>query len=118
MSKQINVEDAPLTPLEIDQIITKEFGITPDIDISVDQKLLFIKTQIDEIQRVLWRERVDIVLSTELVNSGDEALAEKGRQTRHEKRHNAKQFTRAIKTLIQYHDQLEGSQPKLSDPEV
>lgn len=110
----------PIDAVAMDAAVRAEYGITDDIDVSNDQKVLFIKQQIDEMQRMLWRERVDIILSSRLMNDPSDTLAEKGRQTNNEKRHNARQIAMAITTLQNFLKQLRAldTGPKLSDPEV
>lgn len=95
------------SPKQIDDEVVEEFGITPEIDLNTEFKIAYLKAQIEEFKKMLFRSRVDIILSEKLMTSEVEALAEKGRTNRTENRHNAKQFARGLETLNQYLKELD-----------
>jgi hypothetical protein len=98
---------ADFSPLAIDNELIKEFVITSDVDLSTDLKLAFLKAQEEEFKKVIWRNRMDLVLSKKLQESNDERLAEKGRQNAVEYRTTIKQLVGAVETIQQFIKELE-----------
>lgn len=90
---------ADLSPLEFDKDTIKEFGITDKTEPNKDWKTVFIQGQIDELQKLSWRTRIDLIHSEKLSQSPNETLAEKARQNRLNGRNDLKQFITAIETL-------------------
>lgn len=95
------------SPLTIDQGVVSEFGITEDIDLPKMHKIAYVKAQIDEMKKMLFRERVDIILSTKLTENENEGLSTQGRTKLLEKRTNTRQFAQALEVLNGYLKELE-----------
>lgn len=67
------------SPLEIDKDTVKEFAIKPEHDLNTGQKLIFLNAQKNEMQTVLWRNRMDLIIAMnqveDLNKQGKEELA-------------------------------------------
>lgn len=98
---------AELSPLEFDKATVKEFGITPETEPSVDWQKTFIRAQIDEMQRLSYRTRTDLIHATRLTKSPNEVIAEKARDNVRNGRNDLKQFVGAIETFNQLLKELE-----------
>lgn len=94
-----------LSPLELDSELIEKYGIIEDLDI--ETKLLLVNAQIDEFRKVMFRNRIDIVLSQNLINSPDEGLASKGTENDRTYRFTVKQMAQGLRTLVAYRDQLD-----------
>lgn len=78
--------------------ICKEFNIDSSITADDEFKLQFAQAQFDELKKILWRESVDYVISTELAESNDEMIRATAQSKVTEKRTNIRQFSKALKT--------------------
>lgn len=94
------------SPLELDNAVVKEFGITPEVDQDLVFKLAYVRSQKEEIKKMLWRERVDLILAENQVNSDIELIADKGRQLKTEKRNNIRQIVGSLERLMVLEDEL------------
>jgi len=104
-----------MTPLEIDNKVCEEFGITGDIDAEELIKHSYVKTQLDEIRKALYRQRIDHILAVNQLklaqdNKESEAVLSQYQAKVSEYRHNIRQFTASVKTLIELVDELESAE--------
>jgi hypothetical protein len=84
------------TPASIYDELVTEFGITPEIELDAEFKKTFVKSQVDEIKKVLWRECVDYIISSMMAEDKDEVVATAGASKKAEKKNNIKQFVKAL----------------------
>lgn len=96
-------------PLKYDEGIVEEFGITGDIDLDPVIKLAYVRTQLEEITKFLWRERIDLILGETQAVSKNELVADKGRAQVTEHRSNIRQVVNSIRVLINLKDELEAT---------
>lgn len=90
---------ADLSPLEFDKATVKEFGITEDTEPRLEWKIDYIRTQIEEMRRLSYRTRTDMIQATRLTSSTNEVIAEKARANVISGKSDLKQFTGAIETF-------------------
>jgi hypothetical protein len=103
---------SPSSPLKQDQAYAKELKLVDDL--TVNQKLILVNAQIDEFKKVIFRNRIDILLSTNLLKSEDHMLASKGAENDRNFRFQARQMAEGLGTLIQLRDELD----KLAEKEA
>ncbi len=96
--------------LDYDKKIQKEFKIDESVDQDMVFKIAHVRTQIEEIKKFLWRERVELILGESQAESTDELVAQKGRSNVAEKRSNIKQVVRSIRTLTGFLNELEAQE--------
>ena len=95
------------SPLEYDAKLVKELNIPAEVEVELLFKLAHVRTQVDEIKKFLWRERVELILGQTQADNPDELVAAKGKQQVTEHRSNIKQVVRSIATLIELQNALE-----------
>lgn len=87
--------------------LKEEFNITPDMELDSEFRAVFVKNQVDEIKKILWREVVDYIIANNMAQSDDETVATAGNTKKTEKRSNIKQFARALKAYNELIAELE-----------
>lgn len=102
------------SPLTVDKETCKKYDITPDIEPSPMQKLAFVQNQLQELQTMQWRARVDILHATRLTESDNEVLKNKGLQQIATHINEAQQFSGAIRMIKQLVDELRTEYPELA----
>lgn len=100
------------SPLAYDDKIKKEFKIDDTVDQEHVFKLAHVRTQLEEIKKFLWRERVELILAETQATDANDVIADKGRSNATEKRNNIKQVVRSIRVLDQLQKELEAAAPK------
>jgi len=94
------------SPLGYDAEIVKEFGIKDDIETEV--KFGFVRSQLDEIKKALWRERVDLIMAeTQVEKATEENVKAHHQQKVTERRAVIRQFVNSIEVLKALSDELE-----------
>lgn len=101
------------SPLSIDKETVKQYGITPDVDYSPIQKMAFLQNQLQELQAMQWRARVDIIHATRLTESKNEVLKHKGHNNMAQHINEVEQSTGAIAMLKTMIDELREEYPEL-----
>lgn len=89
------------SPLKFDTKTIEKYKITEDIDVSLDYKIAYVTTQIEEMKKALYRNRLDLIITQNLINGDDEALEGKGRENEAQYKLFIKQTVGAIKTQLQ-----------------
>lgn len=98
------------SPLKSDAETSKKFGIDKAVDVDVEFKVGFARQQRDEIQKALWRERIDLIVSQYQVDNADDENAKIQHQQKvAEKNMLIKQFVRSIKVLNELVKELESA---------
>jgi len=87
--------------------LVEEFNITPDMELDGEFRTMFVKNQVEEIKKILWREVVDYIIAQNMSESDDETVATAGNTKKTEKRSNIKQFARALKAYNEFIAELE-----------
>lgn len=104
------------SPLAADNELVKEFGIDQQSDLEPLFKLGYVRTQIDEFKKVIYRNRVDAVISQDLVERADKDgnvdLANEARKNLSNYRNVIKQMTSACQLMIKLKNELEPLVPK------
>lgn len=98
---------AKMTPLQQDKKTVEELKLTPEMELPTDQKLAFVQAQLTELRQMAWRSRVDILHAMRLQESDNEVLRARGNNNLSEHKNSVRQFTGAIRTLIELQKELE-----------
>lgn len=101
------------SPLAIDKETQKKYKITPEIDVSPVRKLGFLQNQLEELQNMQWRARVDIIHAERLTESTNEVLKHKGHTNMATHVNEVEQATGAIAMIKTYIDELRKEYPEL-----
>lgn len=101
------------SPLSIDKETVKKYKIDPATDYSPVQKLSFLQAQLQELQAMQWRARVDIVHATRLAESDNEVLKHKGHNNIAQHINEVQQSTGAIAQIKEFIDELRNEYPEL-----
>lgn len=104
-----------MTPLEIDNKVCAEFGIKGDVELEDLNKHAYVKSQLDEIRKALYRQRVDHILAINQLENAkkgkeSEAVLSQYQAKVSEYRHNIRQFTASVTTLLELVDELESAE--------
>jgi len=103
------------SPLEEDAKLIEEFGIDPKTDLEPLFKLSYVRAQIDEFKKAMFRNRVDALISLDLMDRAkeakDEALESKARENLTNYRNFIKQTSGALKFLEKLLSELEAANP-------
>jgi hypothetical protein len=108
------------SPLQADRDLAKEFGIDEETDLEPVFKLGYVRAQIDEFKKVIYRNRVDALISLNLIElsqkAKDEAMESKARENLTNYRNVIKQMTGAVELMEQLKNELEPLVPQRSEP--
>lgn len=63
------------SPLKYDEALKSELGVTKDIELSDVEKLGYVRSQFDEIKKLLFRERLELMMAEAQTKSDLEAFA-------------------------------------------
>ena len=102
------------SPLSVDKATVEKSGITPEVDVSPIQKLSFLQNQLQELQAMQWRSRVDIIHATRLTESSNEVLKHKGHNNLAQHINEVEQSVGAIKMIKSLIEELRQEYPELS----
>lgn len=90
--------------------ISKEFGIEGKIDVTNDEKAMYVAAQYGELKKYITRLRVDLTLSENLIKNGEnELVRDKASQNRTQFRSDLKQSVLSLKALQELLDELQAS---------
>lgn len=97
------------SPLEYDQKIVKEFSIDDESNEVLEPvyKIAYVRSQLEEVSKILYRTRVELILAQMQADSKDELIASKGASMITENRHNIKQLVMSLGVLKQLLDELQ-----------
>lgn len=106
--------------LKLDNDLLKEFKISESSDLDPLFKMGYVRNQIDEFKKVMFRNRVDAIISQDLVErseqDGNTDMANEGRKNLASYRNVIKQMNGAIEVMEQLKNELEplveSSQPE------
>jgi hypothetical protein len=108
------------SPLQADKELVEEFGIDEASDLDPTFKLGYVRSQIDEFKKVIFRNRVDALISLNLIElsqkAKDEAMESKARENLTNYRNVIKQMTGAVELMEQLKDELEPLASERSEP--
>jgi len=103
------------SPLQTDKELVKEFGISEAAELAPNFKLGYVRTQIDEFKKVLWRNRVDALISEYLIAKAkadkNDALEGRFRENLSRYRNDIKQLSQSIDFMESLKNELEGLVP-------
>ncbi len=102
------------SPLALDKETVKKNGITADVDVPPIRKLAFLQAQLEDLQTMQWRSRVDILHATRLTESKNEILKNKGLQNVNQHINEVTQSVGAIKMIKQLIEELRVEYPELA----
>lgn len=92
--------------LDIDKDACEKFGINERSDLEIAHKIAFVQAQIEEMKRVLWRNRIDLMISVNLSKDDNEMLAAKGQENVTRYKNDIKNFVIALNALNELLDEL------------
>ena len=95
------------SPLEYDKKVVEEFGIKASEDVEDEVKIGYVREQLDQIKKFLWRERVELQLAEAQAKSDVEALAAKAKSDVASHRSNLKGVVASIRVLTELLSELE-----------
>lgn len=101
------------SPLELDKATVAEYKITDDIEISPVQKIGFLQDQLEQIQGMHWRARVDMLHAARLQEDKNPTLREKGLSNMATHRNEMEQSIGAIKMIRTLIEELREEYPEL-----
>lgn len=94
--------------LEQDAKVLKEFGIDTASDLEDEMKIGHVRSQVDEFKKVLWRERVELLISLRQVEKATDDIIKNQHQGKvSERRLMIKQFTHSVEVLTELLHELE-----------
>ncbi len=95
-------------PLAVDKKIVEEFGLTgvEELDPEKDFKMAYLTEQLNQLKMMLFRSRVDLILTENLLKSDNEAIQAKGNENRTQFRNDIRQTAGAIQTILKLRDQV------------
>lgn len=103
------------SPLSADKELLAEFDIAEESDLELVQKVGYVRAQIDEFKKAMYRNRVDALISMDLeeraTKAKDELLANKARENLTNYRNFIKQTSGALKFLEHLLNELEAILP-------
>lgn len=102
------------SPLAVDKETVKKYGITPEIEPTPLQKMSFLQNQLEEIQAMQWRSRVDILHASRLTESKNDTLKHKGHNNMAQHVNEVEQATGAILMLRKLIEELREEYPELA----
>ena len=102
------------SPLATDKETQKKYKITPDMDISPMRKLSFLQNQLEELQNMQWRSRVDIAHAERLTEASNEVLKHKGHNNMAQHINEVEQATGAIQMIRTFIEELRAEYPELA----
>lgn len=97
------------SPLQYDQSVKKEFGIKDEFELPDEVSLGFVRTQFEEIQKFLQRERVELILAEAQTKTEVEAIAAEARNKVASHRQTIKGIVASLTVLKQLLDELEST---------
>lgn len=99
------------SPLKYDAERVKEFAISEAVDLDGVLKLGFVRTQFDEIKKMLWRERVDLILAEEqaklFADLNKDEMVNEAKKKILSYRSNIQGYVRSLNTLKVLKDELD-----------
>lgn len=106
-------ETALDNPLAVDKQTLKDLGIKEDI-VSPIRKLAYLQAQLEELETVFWRSRVDVIHAQRLKESDNEVLRNKGLERESTHKNEVRQFYGGIAQIKRLIDQLREEYPELA----
>lgn len=97
------------SPLKYDENIVKELGIDAEVEVDAVFKLAYARTQLEEIGKFLWRERVEVILAEAQTKSDVESMAAAARSKVAEHRSNIKGIIASLRVLKKLVHELEAT---------
>lgn len=97
------------SPLKYDEDIVKEFKFSDNESEILEPvyKIAYVRSQLEEVSKFLYRERVELILGQTQADSTDELIASRGATQVTEHRNNIKQVIKSIRVLKQLLDELQ-----------
>lgn len=104
------------SPLKYDEAIVKEFGIDKSIEIDPVYKLGFVRAQLEEIGKLLWRTRTELIMAEAQTASDIEAIAADAKTKVAAHRNTIKGVIMSLRVLVKLKDELEKVVPNEPTP--
>lgn len=102
------------SPLAVDKATVKKYDIKPEDDVSPVQKLSYLQEQLQQIQAMHWRARVDVIHATRLTESDNDTLKHKGHNNMAQHINEVEQSLGAIRMVKVLIDELRQEYPELN----
>lgn len=91
--------------LKSDKELVKQFNLSEAHELSRDEKIEFVNTQIDSIKATLWRSRVDLILNRNITAEG-KAEKQQVEEKIREHENNVERFAEAVTILDKLKSEL------------
>lgn len=91
--------------LDIDQSLVEEFALPADFELSLEDKKKFVMEQAEQVNKVVWRCRVEL-MALELAEAETPEQAAGKEQERLKLRAELKQYSTAVKSFLAIHNAL------------
>lgn len=92
--------------LDKDKLVVKKTGIKEGHELHIDDKLSYVEVQITEMQKILWRMRVDqMILNDARPSTEEEAMVKEQKLAQNVKE--IQKFVDGISSLLKIQDELE-----------
>lgn len=103
-------------PFAVDRDLLKELKIDEDVVPNV-KKLTYLQAQLQEMETIFWRSRVDVIHAARLAESDNEVLKNKGLERISTHKNEVRQFWGGIQMLRRMIEQLREENPELQPEE-
>ncbi len=101
------------SPLKLDQETVKKMEIPVEVDPTPLQKIGFLQDQLEQLQSMHWRSRVDMLHAARLQESDNDTLKDKGYQNMMTHRNEVEQTIGAILMIRKLIEELRAEYPEL-----
>ena len=110
------------SPLSVDQDLVKEYKIPKELDLEDMFKLSYVRSQLDEMKKALFRYRVDAILSDLLIDQAKKddkpEMESKFRENLSNNKVLVRQFSQSIQIMEKFKNELEAAVEASSSPSV
>lgn len=108
------------SPLSVDQSYVKEFSIPKEAELEPMFKLAYVRSQLDEMKKALFRYRVDAIISDLLIEQAKKddkpEMESKFRENLSNNKVLVRQFAQSIQVVEKLKNELEASVEASSSP--
>lgn len=105
--------DVNKSPLSVDKENVKKYKVVPEAEPTPQFKMSFLQDQLQQIQHMHWRSRVDMLHAARLQTEENETLKEKGVSNMAQHRNEVQQSVGAIIMLRKLIEELREEYPEL-----
>lgn len=104
------------SPLALDKKTVKEYKIPQEVELHPRQKIAFLEEQLQQLQHMHWRSRVDMLHAKRLQGEKNEVLKNKGLQNYGQHLNEVQQTIGAITMIQKYIEELKAENKDSEQP--